>query len=111
MIWNGAHVVINSHLEGEELRHNLRQPLVKAGFHFFTRKSVVFPPHHHGYRTTLALSYPAFVIFVEPLGHLCGLTQLAHAFAEDVHQVAPSSALRTSAMNSPTASEPPSIMR
>ncbi len=111
MIWDGAHVVINAHFERKELSNNLRQSLVKAGLHFLTWKSIMFAPHHHWHRATLAFGYPAFVIFVKPFRHLGCLTQLADAFAEDIHQEAPSSALRTSATNNPTASAPPSIMR
>ena len=111
VIGDRTHVVVNTHFKRKELRHDLYQSFVKARLDFFTGKSVMFAPYHHRYRATFAFCYPAFLIFVKPFRHLRCLTQLANAFAEDVHQEAPSSALRTSATNKPTASEPPSIMR
>jgi hypothetical protein len=49
MIWDGSHVVINSHFEREKLGHDLCQSFVKARLDIFTGESVVFAPNNHGH--------------------------------------------------------------
>ena len=85
VIGNRSHVVIDAHLELKEFLHHLLQLLVEPTLYLVGRIRIVLAPHHHGHSAGFTLSYPAFVVLIEPLRHSGRFAQFTFAFAEDAH--------------------------